>query len=256
MTNRLDALILVGDAVVETVQEAGPLGAPAGPMYAAFMALGVDLQQFEALMAGLVQAGRLRKSGDLYYAIPDLTSDGPQSDSSATPAESGAKAGGTTMAITDRNLAPGTKLVGKYKGKEYRAEVVATEAGPRYRMTLGKETTDYKSPSAAGAAIFGIDSNGKPRTCNGWGFFSIDGEAPAPAATTAPKGRTRRQKATEAATEPTPDPEPAPVALPIVQRLDDTFECQATSECQFADADRQVVADHVMAEHPQEVAAA
>ena len=53
------------------------------------------------------------------------------------------------MSIEDRNLAAGTKLVARYKGKEYTAEVVETEEGLRYRLEDGKE---FKSLSSAGSA--------------------------------------------------------------------------------------------------------
>ena len=69
------------------------------------------------------------------------------------------------MAIENRNLEPGTKLIARYKKEEYRAEVVAGEGEKvRYRLTDGRE---FKSPSAAGTAITG-------KACNGWAFWSVD----------------------------------------------------------------------------------
>ncbi len=70
------------------------------------------------------------------------------------------------MSIEDRNLAPGTKIVARYKGKEYAAEVVKTEEGVRYRLEDGRE---FKSPSSAGSAIMGGTA------CNGWRFWSVAG---------------------------------------------------------------------------------
>ncbi len=70
------------------------------------------------------------------------------------------------MSIEDRNLAPGTKLVARYKGKEYAAEVVKTEEGVRYRLEDGRE---FKSPSSAGSAVMGGSA------CNGWRFWSVAG---------------------------------------------------------------------------------
>ena len=70
------------------------------------------------------------------------------------------------MSIEDRNLAPGTKLVARYKAKEYTAEVVKTEEGLRYRLEDGRE---FKSPSSAGSAIMGGSA------CNGWRFWSVAG---------------------------------------------------------------------------------
>ena len=74
------------------------------------------------------------------------------------------------MAIEDRNLAVGTKLVARYKGQEHTAEVVKTEEGLRYRLEDGRE---FKSPSSAGSAIMGGSA------CNGWRFWSLAGTEPA-----------------------------------------------------------------------------
>ncbi len=70
------------------------------------------------------------------------------------------------MSIEDRNLGAGTKLVARYKGKEYKAEVVKTQEGVRYRLEDGRE---FKSPSSAGSAIMGGSA------CNGWRFWSLAG---------------------------------------------------------------------------------
>ncbi len=82
------------------------------------------------------------------------------------------------MSIEDRNLAVGTKLVGRYKGKEYTAEVVETEEGVRYRLEDGRE---LKSPSSAGSAVMGGSA------CNGWRFWSLAGSEEAK-----PKKATRK----------------------------------------------------------------
>lgn len=63
------ALRMILDAVVESVSEAGELGAPGGVVYAALMAHGVTLQQYEGIMGALVRAGRLRRSGELYFVV-------------------------------------------------------------------------------------------------------------------------------------------------------------------------------------------
>ena len=57
----------VCDAVIGAVEAAGPLGCPAGTLYAALMTQGATLEQFENLMSGLVGIGKLRKSGNLYF---------------------------------------------------------------------------------------------------------------------------------------------------------------------------------------------
>lgn len=63
---QLQALRFISAAVVESVAAAGELGAPGGTIYAALMAHGCTLNQFEQIMSGLVGAGMLSKSGHLY----------------------------------------------------------------------------------------------------------------------------------------------------------------------------------------------
>ena len=77
------------------------------------------------------------------------------------------------MAIEDRNLEPGTKLIAKYKKEEYKAEVIAGEDGKvKYRLADGRE---FKSPSSAGTAITN-------KACSGWAFWSVEaGGAPSEA---------------------------------------------------------------------------
>jgi hypothetical protein len=67
-TEQAKALRMICDAVIESVKVAGPLGAPAGTLYAALMTHGATLEQFESLMAGLVKIGKLTKQGHLYFA--------------------------------------------------------------------------------------------------------------------------------------------------------------------------------------------
>ena len=72
------------------------------------------------------------------------------------------------MAIENRDLAAGTKLIAKFKKEEYRAEVIPGEEGKiAYRLSDGRE---FKSPSAAGTAITG-------KACNGWAFWSLEDES-------------------------------------------------------------------------------
>ena len=75
------------------------------------------------------------------------------------------------MPIENRNLAAGTRLVARYKGQDYSAEVIETEVieteeGIRYRLEDGQEFT---SPSSAGSAVTG------GKACNGWRFWSLAG---------------------------------------------------------------------------------
>ena len=61
------ALRMIVDAVLDTIKQS-PDGAPAGHLYAALMAQGCSLNQFESLMGALTRKGMIRKSGDVYHA--------------------------------------------------------------------------------------------------------------------------------------------------------------------------------------------
>lgn len=67
MSNPNRAILLLTKAVLETVAETMPSGAPGGPMYAAFMTAGMSLDQFESLMGGMVEAGFLQKRDECYF---------------------------------------------------------------------------------------------------------------------------------------------------------------------------------------------
>lgn len=62
------ALKQVMEAIVDSVAEAGPHGAPSGTLYATLMSFGCSLESFERIMGVLVEAGRLEKRGHLYFA--------------------------------------------------------------------------------------------------------------------------------------------------------------------------------------------
>ena len=72
------------------------------------------------------------------------------------------------MSIEDRNLKPGTRLVARYKKQDFTCEVVKTKDGVIYRLADGQE---FKSLSSAGSAVMGGSA------CNGWRFWSLEGEA-------------------------------------------------------------------------------
>lgn len=69
------------------------------------------------------------------------------------------------MAIQDRNLTPGTRLMARYRKQQFRCEVVVRDGGKLgYRLEDGRE---FKSPSSAGTAITG-------KACNGWAFWNME----------------------------------------------------------------------------------
>lgn len=61
------ALILLVSAITDTIKEAGEMGAPGGIMYAALMAHGCTLNQFQSIMGTLVRLGRIEKRGECYF---------------------------------------------------------------------------------------------------------------------------------------------------------------------------------------------
>ena len=77
------------------------------------------------------------------------------------------------MVIENRDaVVAGTRLTANYKKQQYRCTV---EAGGDGKLAFVFDGKSYGSPSSAGTAVIG-------GACNGWRFWSIDGEAPAPAA--------------------------------------------------------------------------
>ncbi len=69
--NQRQAILALFRMFVETVQEAGTMGAPGGVMYSAVMDK-LTLDQFNQIMGALVQAGNLRRSGNLYFYVKGL----------------------------------------------------------------------------------------------------------------------------------------------------------------------------------------
>lgn len=65
----LAALSKITNAVLGTIREAGSMGAPGGLLYAALSSHGFSKQQFDQLMEAMVDAGKVRRSGDLYVAV-------------------------------------------------------------------------------------------------------------------------------------------------------------------------------------------
>ncbi len=100
------------------------------------------------------------------------------------------------MAITNRNLPAGTRLVADYKKQHFVCTVEAAEEGEGvlYALEDGKK---FKSPSAAGSAVMGGTA------CNGWRFWSVEGEEP-PAKETKPaakKGGAKKRTARKTSTK-------------------------------------------------------
>lgn len=101
------------------------------------------------------------------------------------------------MAITDKRIFhDGEKFVGKYHGKIYHAVATATKEGLRFVVNGSK--TEHRTLSGAGSAVFGLNKAGKPRTCNGFAFWSRAEDATPKAA------KSKTPKATKPATKTAP----------------------------------------------------
>lgn len=69
-TDEIRSAQLIGLAVLDAIIEAGERGAPSGVLYAALMARGCTLNQFQSLMRPLVIRGFVTESGDCYRITP------------------------------------------------------------------------------------------------------------------------------------------------------------------------------------------
>lgn len=67
-TNVAAAIVAILDAITQSVAAAGEFGAPAGVLYAALMAHGCTLNQFQSFMSYLERRGKVTRRGDLYFA--------------------------------------------------------------------------------------------------------------------------------------------------------------------------------------------
>lgn len=66
-SQQAQALKAIVEAVMDAVKAGGSMGAPGGVMYAALMAHGCSLSQFQSLMSAMVGAGKLVKKGECYF---------------------------------------------------------------------------------------------------------------------------------------------------------------------------------------------
>lgn len=59
------ALFEIATAIADTVSAAGQMGLPSGHLYARLMAHGCTLDKYEQIIGAMVDAGMIRKSGNL-----------------------------------------------------------------------------------------------------------------------------------------------------------------------------------------------
>ena len=75
------------------------------------------------------------------------------------------------MAIEDRNLTVGTRLVANYRKQAHVCMVERAEEGEAIRFVL-EGARKFKSPSSAASAVMG------GKAVNGWRFWSVQGAEP------------------------------------------------------------------------------
>lgn len=63
------ALRVIVVTVLQAIAAGGAQGVPSGVLYAALMAQGCTLGQFESLMGALVHAGKVRKQGGAEHPV-------------------------------------------------------------------------------------------------------------------------------------------------------------------------------------------
>lgn len=106
------------------------------------------------------------------------------------------------MPIENRNLGPGTRLTATYKKIEYSA-VILEDGRVRVDSDAAQQPV-FKSLSAAGSAIMGGIA------CNGWRFWSVDGEAKPASEKAATNGKLPSPKR---------EAEKARTATPLIKRV-------------------------------------
>jgi hypothetical protein len=120
------------------------------------------------------------------------------------------------MPIENRNLEVGTRLVANYRKQAYVCTVEAGEEGKTVFVLDGKTFT---SPSAAGSAVMGGTA------CNGWRFWSVEGqEAPKAEKPAKREAKARQPKASK----PKRERKPRGKAFRLFEPMEDGgFWCNA-----------------------------
>ena len=91
------------------------------------------------------------------------------------------------MAIENRQLPIGTRIWANYKKQRYVCTVEAGEEEGSQLFVL-EDGSKHKSPSAAGSKVMG------GKSVNGWRFWSLKGDEPAPEAKPAKQARGGKKK--------------------------------------------------------------
>ena len=91
------------------------------------------------------------------------------------------------MPIENRNLEPGTRLIGSYKKETYVCTVEPGEEEDSGAFVL-EDGSRHKSVSAAASKVMG------GKAVNGWRFWTVEGDEPATSAASIRLGKTGRRK--------------------------------------------------------------
>ena len=97
------------------------------------------------------------------------------------------KEGLNIMAIENRALPMGTRIWANYKKTRYVCTVEAGEEEGSVLFVL-EDGSKHKSPSAAGSKVMG------GKAVNGWRFWTVEGDEPAPEAAAKPAKKARGGK--------------------------------------------------------------
>jgi len=69
---QVQAMRLLLEVIVDAAREAGSLGAPSGPLYAAVMSLGCTLEVYNQAVGALKKIGCIREEGYCLHFVADL----------------------------------------------------------------------------------------------------------------------------------------------------------------------------------------
>jgi hypothetical protein len=65
-------MMLVVHALLDTIKESGANGAPLGPMYLAFQAVGLSYGTFTSILGALADANQIRLTSEIAFYVGDL----------------------------------------------------------------------------------------------------------------------------------------------------------------------------------------
>lgn len=67
--NVVAVLKAIGDTIIESAKDAGPMGIPSGHVYAILMGFNLSLSTYQSILAGLEKAGKIRVRNNCIHAV-------------------------------------------------------------------------------------------------------------------------------------------------------------------------------------------